>query len=285
MAQMNAFKNGLTVAAASGQMSNVFKTTPGTQTMPEQTMPEPRARTKTPKGEQTRERVLDTALTLFRARGFDATTMRDVAAGAGLSLGAAYHYFPSKEAIVLAYYDRVQEAHTGRMRELLPGLRPVRDRLARALHLKLEILEHDRPLMGALLRYTGDATHPLSFLGEGTRDLQLRSMAVFADALEAEPLPKDLETLAPLLAWALHMGLLLYFLYDDSPGHARTTRLADGAVDLFVKCLTLVKLPILRPVRRRVVALLTDAGLVPRAEALAAARVGSTGPGSSGPPS
>jgi len=257
-----------------------------------------RAVTKTPKGEQTRERVLDTALALFRKRGFEATTMRDVAAEAGLSLGAAYHYFASKEAIVLAYYERVQDAHGARMREA-PSPEPrargalrggrlrealsrsgaggagtargasVRERLGRAVQLKLEILEHDRPLMGALLRYTGDAAHPLSFLGEGTRDLQLRSMAVFADALDGEPLPEDLQALAPLLAWALHMGLLLYFLYDDSPGHTRTMRLAAGAVDLFATCLTLAKLPILRPVRRRVVALLSDAGLVPAADAIA----------------
>ncbi|HZS36969.1 MAG TPA: TetR family transcriptional regulator, partial [Polyangia bacterium] len=50
-------------------------------------MPTPSPRPK--KSEETRRRVVDAALTLFRKRGFDATTMRDVAAAAGLSLGAA----------------------------------------------------------------------------------------------------------------------------------------------------------------------------------------------------
>ena len=53
--------------------------------------------------EQTRRQVLDTALALFRKRGFEQTTMRDVAEAAGLSLGAAYYYFKSKEALVGAY--------------------------------------------------------------------------------------------------------------------------------------------------------------------------------------
>lgn len=225
--------------------------------------------TKTTKGEETRARVLDTALRLFRQKGFEATTMRDVAEGAELSLGAAYHYFPSKESIVLAYYDRVQDTHADRMREALPALKPLRERLALALHSKLEILDADRPLMGALLRFTGDAKHPLSFLGEETRDLQLRSMAVFAAVFEGERLPKDMAALVPLLAWALHMGLLLYFLYDDSPGQARTRKLTDGAVDLFVNALSLSKLPLVRSIRKRVASLLSDAGLVPSEAAIA----------------
>ena len=59
-------------------------------------------KTVTAKGEETRDRIYNAALTLFRQRGFDATTMRDVAGAADMSLGAAYHYFPSKDALVLA---------------------------------------------------------------------------------------------------------------------------------------------------------------------------------------
>ena len=60
---------------------------------------------------ETRRQILETALALFRERGLDATTMRDIAAGAGLALGAAYYYFKGKEAIVGAYYDYVQHEH------------------------------------------------------------------------------------------------------------------------------------------------------------------------------
>jgi AcrR family transcriptional regulator len=251
----------LTGEGAPGNILNVFNTDQITKA------------TKTAKGEDTRARVFETALRLFREKGFDATTMRDVAAGAGLSLGAAYHYFPSKEAIVAAYYESVQTEHGARLREALPAMTSARDRLAYALHTKLDILKHDRPLMGALMRYTGDAKHPLSFLGEGTRGIQFGSMALFADALEGERLPKDLREIVPLMAWAMHMGLLLYFLYDESPNQTRTARLTDGAVDLFVKFLTLVKLPVLRPLRRRVIALLSDAGLVPSEAALSQYRL------------
>ena len=64
-----------------------------------------------PKSEATRRAaLLDRALALFQKRGVEATTMRDIAKAAGMSLGAAYYYFPSKEALVFAYYEDNQEA-------------------------------------------------------------------------------------------------------------------------------------------------------------------------------
>lgn len=46
------------------------------------------------------DEVLDAAMTLFVERGFAATRVEDIAAQAGLSKGAVYLYFPSKEAIL-----------------------------------------------------------------------------------------------------------------------------------------------------------------------------------------
>jgi len=45
------------------------------------------------KSELTRARILDAAIGLFRSRGFEATTMREIAAEAGVAIGAAYYYF------------------------------------------------------------------------------------------------------------------------------------------------------------------------------------------------
>lgn len=46
---------------------------------------------------QTRSAIVTAALRLFRENGYDATTMRAVAAEAGVSTGNAYYYFGSKE--------------------------------------------------------------------------------------------------------------------------------------------------------------------------------------------
>jgi AcrR family transcriptional regulator len=230
-------------------------------------------KTVTAKGEDTRDRIYNAALTLFRERGFDATTMRDVAAAADMSLGAAYHYFPSKDAIVLAYYDRVSREHARRVAAEATGEKSLATRLTIAFRSKIEILGDDRPLMGALLRFAGDPRHPLSFFGVSTRHHRLESMAAFSVAIGDEHLPDDLARLGPVALWALHMGLLLFFLHDSSAGARRTAALTAGAVDLVVGAFKLSRLPLLRSMRRRIVSLLDDAKLLPDRHDIELARV------------
>src|SRR5713226_2676348 len=128
----------------------------------------PKRAATTGTGEHTRELILRTALDLFRRGGFEVTTMRDIACAAKVATGAAYYYFPSKEAIVAAYYDRVQRRHAEKVRVELNGRAGLRERLGAAMHSKLEILKDDRMFLGALFRYTGDPDHPLSVFGKGT---------------------------------------------------------------------------------------------------------------------
>jgi AcrR family transcriptional regulator len=215
------------------------------------------------KGEETSEQILNTAIRLFRKNGFDQTTMRDVAQEAGVAPGLAYHYFPGKEALVMAYYERVQTEHRMLVRRKLEERKPLRERLSMLMQTKLDILKDDRKLLGALFRYAGNPEHSLSFLGRGTASIRADCMALFAEALEDEPLPEDLRLLLPTVFWAMHMGTLLYFLYDSSPGQEQTRRLADGAVGLAVKMLKSARLPVMRPVRAGVMKLLREAGLVP----------------------
>jgi AcrR family transcriptional regulator len=212
--------------------------------------------------EETRRMILDTALTLFREQGFDKTTIRDIAARAGLSLGAAYYYFPSKEAIVGAYYDYTQEEHLVRTRQAFEQARDLRGRLAAALHTKIDVMEQDRALLRALFRYGGEPDHPLSWFGPATRDQRQRCTDLFAEALAGERFPEDMREAAPVLMWTLHMGILLYFLYDNSPGQRRTRKLIDASVGFVVDVKRVAVSPLLRPVRRRVFTILRDAGLL-----------------------
>src|SRR5579864_2290752 len=58
------------------------------------------------KPDQRRNELLDCAQELFLARGYDNTTINDVIARAGVSKGALYHYFTSKEAMLEALAER-----------------------------------------------------------------------------------------------------------------------------------------------------------------------------------
>jgi AcrR family transcriptional regulator len=219
----------------------------------------------TGKGEETRAAIYETALRLFREKGFDATTMRDIAAGAGVAAGAAYYYFPGKESIIHAYYERVQADHDAEVtRQLEAAPRSdLRQRLRIAFHSKLDILQNDRRLLGIVFRYSGEPGHPLSCLGPSTSHLRRGSIEVFGRALAGQSLPPDLAQLLPVALWALHMGVLILFIYDGSARQQRTRMLVEGAIDLAVRLLALAKTPLLKPVRMKVTNLLRSADLLP----------------------
>src|ERR1700761_8379872 len=176
----------------------------------------------TGKGEQTRGQIFASALQLFRERGFDSTTMQEIAKHAMVVKSAAYYYFPSKEAIVQAYYETVQSEQERLCEEVFAEAKDLKTRLATALHSKFDPAKDDRALLGVVFRYTGEPEHPLSCLGAGQAGMRERATQVFRDAIAEEKLPVDLQELLPLALWALQMGLLVMFLYDKSAGQKRT---------------------------------------------------------------
>ena len=55
--------------------------------------------------EARRRQIIDAAYQCFARKGFHQTTMRDIYEEAGLSPGAVYHYFDSKDEIIQASFD------------------------------------------------------------------------------------------------------------------------------------------------------------------------------------
>ncbi len=215
-------------------------------------------------GEKTKEVILQTALELFRDGGFEVTTMRDIAKAAKVATGAAYYYFPSKEAIVAAYYDQVQRSHAEKVREELKGKAELRERLGTVMHSKLEILKDDRKFLGALFRYTGDPEHPLSVFGKGTQPQRSQSVAVFQEGVASANVSEELQQLLPWALWLGHLGMILFFIYDESEGQQRTHKLVDGILDLltqFVKLTSSAPVrPFVQPFQTKILGMLREAG-------------------------
>jgi AcrR family transcriptional regulator len=80
-----------------------------------------------PKRERGKQRVaalLDAGAELFAEKGYEATTMTEIASRAGAAIGSLYQFFPSKEALAEALFDRFAErwaASFARVEELAPG--------------------------------------------------------------------------------------------------------------------------------------------------------------------
>lgn len=69
-------------------------------------------RTQAERKARTRRRILDCAAEAFARDGFAGTSLNDVIAGSGLTKGAFYFHFPSKEELAVAVVDDLREQWT-----------------------------------------------------------------------------------------------------------------------------------------------------------------------------
>ncbi len=209
----------------------------------------PAASTK--KSEETQNRILEAALVLFRERGFEKTTMRDIAEKSGLALGAAYYYFDSKDALVMEFYQRAQRELDPLLEDALSKAKGLEECLRAAIEVKFRYFAPNRKLMGALSAHI-DPQHPLSPFSEETRAIREHDMGFLAAAVDGAKvrIPDDLRLHLPRVLWLYQMGLLLFWVYDSSFEQTRTKQLAQKSLSIVVNLIKFSSLPLMRPVRK-----------------------------------
>lgn len=216
----------------------------------------------TPRAEDTRRKIYEAAMELFREKGFEPTTMRDIAAKAGVALGGAYYYFSSKDAIVLAFYAEMQAGGNEPVLEALAVHKKLKDRLRCVLDKRLELLEPNRKFCAALFRHAPDSVDPLSPFSDQTRVIREGAIEHMRIALEGSDakVPADLQPRLPYLLWLYQMALIMFWLYDRSPNQQKTQRLMDKSLGLLVNLLRLSSLPLMKPLRKAALELVEDVG-------------------------
>ena len=216
-------------------------------------------KTKVKKSDTTRRRILETALQLFREKGFEQTTMREIAERAGMALGAAYYYFNSKEKFVMAYYQQtLEEMQEYASKPPVSEIRSLKERLQLVLDYKFRQMKPYRSFLGVLFRFAADPNSPLSPFGEETREIREANIRMFEQLMQrTEPsIPPDMSEHLPRMLWMYQMGLILFWLHDRSRGQIRTKNLQDRSLDLILSLIRIGKLPLMGPVRRSVIDLL-----------------------------
>jgi AcrR family transcriptional regulator len=196
-----------------------------------------------PKAILTRQRILDTALRLFATNGYDGTSMRDIAAEAGCSLGLAYRYFASKEDMVLELYLWL----VARLEDQVLLL-PVASIADRFRHLMSSLLDEMAPHRLTLIALSGAALNPLSRAGvfgaEGAEVRRRARRAYLILVAEAKDAPRlaQVDALATLL-YGVQLALVLFWLQDLSTGARSTAELLEFICGLLGRLRPLLRVP------------------------------------------
>jgi TetR/AcrR family transcriptional regulator, cholesterol catabolism regulator len=95
-----------------------------------------------------RQDILRTAARLFQQRGYDATSMNDVAAALKLSKGGLYHHFQSKDEILFNLMDHAMDITQQRVIDPVRGIADPEQRLRMLIRLHIDVVlsERDREI-------------------------------------------------------------------------------------------------------------------------------------------
>lgn len=207
----------------------------------------------------TKARILKAALDLFRERGYEAATMRAIAERAGVSLGNAYYYFGSKEHLIQAFYDRTHLEHVAAVATKLDELKEFKARLLWVMRKKLETIEPYHRFAALLFRSAADPKSPLNPFSSESQPVRRESTELFARVVEGvRSIPKDLRVELPNLLWLYHMGIVLYWIHDQSEGRWRSWKMMEKSVDLVAKLVAVASFSVLGPARRAALAMVRE---------------------------
>jgi AcrR family transcriptional regulator len=206
---------------------------------------------KLKKSDETRGRILEAALSVFRERGFERATMREIATEANVAVGAAYYYFDSKDALVMAFYKRAQDEMTPAIDQALDRAKTFEERVRAIISAKLDYFRPNRRLLAALTAHT-DPEHPLSPFSAETAEIREQDLAAFERAVKDSglKLPATISPYLGRLVWMYQMGLILFWVYDRSPDQRRTMVLYEKTLKMLTVALQVAGIPLLRPLHR-----------------------------------
>ena len=180
--------------------------------------------------ERTRRRILRTAARLFRRRGFEGATTRDVARAAGVASGTLFNYYPSKEALALALVARALDR--GRQR-VLAARRPGACLAEDLFSLVAEALRELEPWRSLVAGTAAAAFSPAARGAGDAGEERVRHLEVVGALLAERGRADAAEGPALHLWWALFLGILASWAEDPSPAQEDTLVLLDRATRMF----------------------------------------------------
>ncbi len=99
----------------------------------------------------TKERIRTEAAALFRKKGFNGTSMAELAAEVGITKSSLYHHFPSKQALLAEIIEVTVSRVTPLLQEVAESDLPIRERLGRAVAIHTVEAIHDRDAIACFI--------------------------------------------------------------------------------------------------------------------------------------
>ncbi len=179
---------------------------------------------------ETRKRILSAARGLFRTRGFDNATTRDIAKEVGIAAGTMFNYFPTKEAIVVELaaqaFEKAEADFAGSRRAGAPLEEALFASVAAQLRSLRPLRRYIRPLLDTALSQAAPMGDAEASLRTGLNE---HFIVILREHGVSDPSPLQLN-----LFWSLYIGVLSSWGRDKSPKQEDTLALLDQSIRMYV---------------------------------------------------
>lgn len=136
----------------------------------------------TPRGERTRERIIEAATEVFARRGMHGTRVADIAERAGIAYGLVYHHFRNKEEILTAIFAERWALYVAYLEELEGTPAPFRERMRKLVHFWVETYRLEKDMMTVMIN---EITRSYEFLESHDIGAVLRAFDPIERIIEA----------------------------------------------------------------------------------------------------
>lgn len=170
--------------------------------------------------EERKTQILTAATKVFTERGFAEARMDDIVAESGLSKGALYWYFESKDAIIISILDHIFDYETSQIQERLAGVDSAQMKFEIFIETMIKDIERIKPLMPIFFEFWS-----LSVRKETINRAIKRYYQSFFDLIEpiieqgierGEFLSVDVREAAVAIGAVYEGTILLYVYFSDT---------------------------------------------------------------------
>lgn len=190
--------------------------------------------------EQTRIRLLESAVDVISEKGFDKASMREIANRAEVADATIYNYFSTKEKLLYGYCEHVQQ-------QVMKELKAIddfheyslREQLHQLVEMELRVWLPAREFLQVVFAQTYAApTVGNELLAESKALLKAMVVDLIDASIEAGEMPEQpYQDLLPTLFWDYQTAILAYWLKDTSDEFANTTQLVDQSTEIVAQLL------------------------------------------------
>jgi len=198
--------------------------------------PQPKPGKRDLKKEKTKEQILSAALQLFREKGIEGTTTKEISRKAGIAEGTLFNYFKTKEDLALYFFQKETD-------ELIKWFRAERrlqkaalpEKLFAIIHRQLEYIEPYEDFIGAVFCRALQPDSTLSPLSFDSQEVRLKYLRFIREILKEAEEKGEIPRVGDLGAYGVglfYLGIVAHWLQDSSRGKQKTLALLDRALSL-----------------------------------------------------